>query len=101
MITIDPHHLKTITEILMRFVPDRVVCAFGSRVTGKAKKFSDLDIAIMGDVAVPLSTLANLREEFIESYLPFRVDVLDWATTSEEFRAAIIKQCEEIYRPGL
>jgi type I restriction enzyme S subunit len=30
-----------------------------------------------------------MREDFSESDLPFRVDILDWATTSEPFRRIV------------
>jgi len=45
---------------------------------------------------MPLSplTMALMKEDFSESDLPFKVDVLDWATTSEEFRRVIENKCE-------
>nr|WP_249201823.1 nucleotidyltransferase domain-containing protein [Acetobacter thailandicus] len=66
-------------RILNETVPDREVRAFGSRVTGKAKPFSDLDLAIMGDEPLPLETRARLEETFSESELPWKVDILDQA----------------------
>lgn len=36
-----------------------------------------------------LNTSANLREDFSDSDLPWKVDVVDWATTSASFRALI------------
>ena len=38
-----------INKYLQKYVPNREVWAFGSRVTGKARKYSDLDLAIIGD----------------------------------------------------
>lgn len=92
-IDINPHHLETVRSILSRHVPDREVRAFGSRVTWKAKEFSDLDLAVMGDAPLPSSILAELEEDFRESNLPFKVDVVDWATTKETFRRIIEKEC--------
>ena len=43
----------------------------------------------MGDTPLDFRHLAALKEAFAESNLPFRVDVLDWATTSEVFRGII------------
>jgi len=40
--------------------------------------------------------LAALKDAFAESSLPFRVDVVDWATTSAEFRAIIEERFEVI-----
>jgi predicted nucleotidyltransferase len=86
---IKPADLKTVQAILYRYIPDREVWAFGSRVTGKVKPFSDLDLAVMGNVPLPASTLADLKDAFRESVLPFKVDVVDWAETKENFRRII------------
>mgnify|MGYP005854400551 CR=1 FL=1 len=81
--------LRTVIEILHKHLPTRKVVAFGSRVTGHAKRFSDLDLAILGDDPVPSSVLAALADDFDESTLPFKVDLVDWATTAESFRDVI------------
>jgi type I restriction enzyme S subunit len=75
--------------ILKKHVPQYVVWAFGSRTKGTARKYSDLDLAIITDRPLPLDISAPLREEFSESDLPWRVDVVDWAATSEPFRKII------------
>ena len=65
------------------------VRAFGSRVTGKVKPFSDLDLAVMGSEPLPASILADLKDAFSESDLPFKVDIVDWAETQDNFRSII------------
>ena len=89
MIDIKPGELEIVRAILARRVPDREVRAFGSRVAGPAKKFSDLDLAIMGETPLAPSVLADLEEDFRESDLPFKVDLVDWASTQEHFRRII------------
>jgi predicted nucleotidyltransferase len=84
-----PGELEIVCAILRRHVPDRAVWAFGSRVKGTARPCSDLDLTILGDESLPLSTQAELAEEFAESDLPYKVDIGDWATTSERFREII------------
>jgi type I restriction enzyme S subunit len=88
-IAIDLEQLRLVRGILARYVPGRAVWAFGSRAKGKAKPYSDLDLAIITDEPLPLSTRALLAEAFSESDLPWRVDLVDWATTGEAFRAII------------
>ncbi len=44
--------------------------AFGSRVTRRAKRYSDLDLAIISDVPLPLKFSARLADDFSESDLP-------------------------------
>jgi predicted nucleotidyltransferase len=85
--------LETVRAILRRCVPEREVRAFGSRVGGSVKRFSDLDLAIMGDEPLPLTVLADLREAFDESDLPFRVDLVEWAVTHPAFQAINDRQC--------
>ncbi len=90
-IDITPEERAIVLRILNEIVPDREVRAFGSRVTGKAKPFSDLDLAIMGDEPLPLETRARLQEAFSESDLPWKADVLDWTLADIGFQEIIMK----------
>jgi predicted nucleotidyltransferase len=80
---------EIVRELLQRHLPDREVWAFGSRVRRTAKPFSDLDLVILGSQPLTLSAIADLADDFTESDLPFKVDLVDWATTSPQFRAVI------------
>ena len=91
-IDITRDELDTVRTILSKHVPDREVRAFGSRVSGPSKKFSDLDLVVMGETPVPSSVLADLEEDFRESDLPFKVDVVEWATTKGNFRRIIERE---------
>ncbi|OUI87154.1 hypothetical protein HK11_12230 [Acetobacter sp. DmW_043] len=96
-IDITPEERAIVLRILNEIVPDREVQVFGSRVTGKAKPFSDLDLAIMGDEPLPLETRARLEEAFSESELPWKVDVLDWALANSDFKHIIGKHYLSFY----
>ena len=96
MIDIAERHLETIKRILAEFVGDCEVRAFGSRGNGQATKYSDLDLAIVGRVRLKRRAKMLLREAFEESDLPFRVDVVDYNTVSETFRAIIDRSYEVI-----
>ena len=91
MIDLPPHHLGTVRAILGRHVPDCEVRAFGSRVSGPAKSYSDLDLAVVAPGKLNPDTLRHLKEAFEESDLPFRVDVLDWYEASPDFQKVIEK----------
>lgn len=78
-----------IRAILRAHVPDRTVWAFGSRATGRAKQYSDLDLAINGGKPLGIDLTAQLAEAFAESDLPYKVDIVDWTAASEAFRKAI------------
>lgn len=92
MIDVSAKALTTIKDILAKHVPDLEVRAFGSRVNGSAKSYSDLDLAIVGQEKIPQKIFMELKEDFQESYLHFRVDVLDWCRISPEFRKIILKK---------
>ena len=96
MIDLSPPHLQTVRAILDRHVPNCEVRAFGSRVNGPAKSYSDLDLAVVAPAKLNPDTLRQLKEAFEESDLPFRVDVLDWNETSSEFQKVIEKAYEVI-----
>ena len=89
--TIDalPQQLETIATILKRTIPDREVWAFGSRTSGAARRYSDLDLVVLGQTPLSLDQIGRLAYDFDESDLPFKVDVVDWATSSESFRRII------------
>jgi predicted nucleotidyltransferase len=96
MIHLKPEQLRIVQEILADHVPEFEVLAFGSRVTGREKEHSDLDLAVLTTTPLPLRRLLRLQEAFDESDLPIKVDVVDWAAADENFRAVIRQACETI-----
>jgi len=88
-IDILPEHWQIVKDILSKHVPQHEVWAFGSRAKWTARKYSDLDIAILTPKPLTWSVSAALSDDFSESDLPWKVDVVDWATTSESFRKVI------------
>ncbi|MBS0186193.1 MAG: nucleotidyltransferase domain-containing protein [Proteobacteria bacterium] len=84
---IEKRHLKIIKEILSRYPYN--FYAFGSRVNGNPRRFSDLDICFMDNILWNIR--AHLDEDFEESDLPFKVDVVAWQSCSKDFQQAIQK----------
>lgn len=89
MISLTDDELKIVQDILQRLVPHCEVRVFGSRYKGTARKYSDLDLVIVGTGKLDWQVLSDLKDAFEESDLPFRVDVLDWYAISSEFRDVI------------
>lgn len=85
--------------ILKNHIPEYTVWAFGSRVKGTAKVYSDLDLAVITQQPLSITQMACLQEALDESDLSIRVDVVDWSTTSEVFRK-IIAQDKVIVQKG-
>lgn len=96
MLDLAPEHLHEVRRLLRLHVPGRSVRAFGSRVQGNAKPFSDLDLAVMGETPLDFRQISALKDAFADSNLPFRVDVVDWADTSETFRGIIERAYEVV-----
>ena len=89
LIDIRPDHWDIVQGILQKHVPQYEVWAFGSRTKWTAKQYSDLDLALITDKPLSLDVSASLSDDFSESDLPYKVDIVDWATTSESFRKII------------
>jgi predicted nucleotidyltransferase len=98
-IKLSPSQLTIVREILCAHVPQHEVWAFGSRVAGTAKPYSDLDLAIISDEPLSIAVTANLAEAFSESDLPWKVDVVEWARTEESFRRIIKRNYVVVQAP--
>ena len=65
---------------------------FGSRVKGTPSKFSDVDLAIMGEKKAPGHVLESVREAMEKSHLSYSVDVVDLNSLSGTFRENVLKE---------
>lgn len=99
LMDVRPDLWDIVRDLLQAHVPQYEVWAFGSRAKGTAKPYSDLDLAVITDQPLSLAVNAALSDAFGESDLPWRVDVVDWATTSESFRKIIERDRVLIQRP--
>lgn len=81
----EPRHWQIVQKILSKYPYS--FYAFGSRVKGNPKTLSDLDLCFFD--SIPVNTLAHLDEDFEESDLPYKVDIVDWNKCSESFKNAI------------
>ena len=91
-IDVSPTNLVTVRQILQQHVPKLEVRAFGSRVGWTARATSDLDLVLMTDAPLPIGQMVALKAAFTKSNLPFRVDIVDWASMSESFRRVIQRE---------
>ncbi len=98
MIELDLSSLGEVERILNRYVPGCEVRAFGSRVTGPAHRYSDLDLAILCKDPLAPGVVEALKDAFSESDLPILVDVTDWYDLPERMRD-MIEQNHEVIRP--
>ena len=69
--------LATVRSIVGRLLPDGQVWIFGSRATGRARPFSDLDLLVTEPRQLSWGQRAALRDAFEASDLPFCVDLVE------------------------
>ena len=89
MLDLHADHLDLARSILRTHLPNARAWAYGSRVQGRAKRYSDLDLAIRSNAELGLEEIFTLKDAFSESDLPIRVDVPDLHSVSPEFLAVI------------
>lgn len=93
-IDIRQDHLKIVRNILNKHLPPDVkVWVYGSRAKWTTEDSSDLDLALEGNEKIDLNIMSKLKDEFEKSSLPYKVDVLDIAAISEDFKKIIKKEC--------
>ncbi len=88
---LNEEHGALVRELISDHLPGVEVWAYGSRVTGTARPWSDLDLVVFAQPEQQRA-VAELREAFEESDLPFRVDLFVWGDIPESFRDNIRKR---------
>jgi uncharacterized protein len=86
--------LERVREITLQVLGhrDARVYLFGSSVTGRLRRSSDIDVAIDAVRVLPAALLAELRERLEESAVPYDVDIVDLSAASPEIRASVERQ---------
>jgi uncharacterized protein len=102
-IDLRPKDFTIVQDILSGVLPinETRVFAFGSRVSGLAKRGSDLDLAL--DLGRPLTRAErhSLADQFEACDLPYTVDVIDLQTISPSFKAIVQEQMRAFSVEGL
>lgn len=84
-----PAEKQFVIKTILSFVPDAKIIAYGSRIRGDARRYSDLDIAIESDKEIPLGVLAEMEAEFADSDLPYKIDLVPSNQMNRNFRKKI------------
>jgi predicted nucleotidyltransferase len=93
IVYLEDNYIEIIKKILSQYLDSKAkVYLFGSRASGHATEFSDIDLAINNsDNQIDLATLANLNNAFTASPLPYTVDLVDLKDVSAKFMEQINK----------
>jgi predicted nucleotidyltransferase len=72
------------------------VVIFGSRASGKPKRYSDIDLALIGSHTIAPKVYSRLVEAFENSSLPYTVDIVDASKASMQLLDQIRQHGEEL-----
>ncbi|OOH87716.1 DNA polymerase beta subunit [Pasteurellaceae bacterium 15-036681] len=93
---ISDQELAIVKTVLQQYATNIPVWAYGSRVKGTAKRYSDLDLALITKEPLTFLQLAKLENAFSDSELEWKVDILDWASASDEFKQIVLQNYIEL-----
>ena len=83
---------RLVRQLLDRVLPGSTVAVFGSRASGRARPFSDLDLLVCDPPRLSWAQRADLREAFEASALPFSVDLVELAGLAEGMRQRVLAE---------
>lgn len=76
-------------RVVQAAVPGARVAVFGSRATGRARPFSDVDLLVLDPSPMTWQQRTALVDALETSELPFRVDVVEAAAVPADILARI------------
>lgn len=84
--------LAVVQRVLRQVLPGAQVAVFGSRATGRARPFSDLDLLVSDPPRLTWAQRADLRDAFEASHLPFGVDVVELDGLADGMRQRVLAE---------
>ena len=95
---LEQQHLEMLKAIVTRSLANTPARAFifGSWANGTARGTSDIDIGVIGLRDIDSHTLDNLREELLESDIPYFTEVVDFSKVSDDFKKIALSSTIEL-----
>ena len=89
---LDTEQLETVQRILGLHFEGIEVWAYGPRVNGTdCPPDMDLELVVISEKPISFEDMTAVEKAFVESELPFRVDIIDWAKLPESLQKQIKK----------
>ena len=98
-VDMSPEHLKWVSDVLARHLPDCEVWAYGSRVSGRSWRYSDLDLVAMGNQPINATVMENVQDDLSETLVPYVIDFKDWNLIPEHWHDEILRCYAVIHLP--
>lgn len=95
MIDLEQKYIDFIKETVSNYLNEYKLYFFGSRVKNKAKKFSDIDIAI-DSAELTFEKKSLLKFLFEDSTMPYEVDIVDLNKVTDKFKELITADLVQI-----
>lgn len=95
---LDKRVKSQIKTTVKKYLPseDYKLFIFGSRATGENRRFSDLDLGILGPKIMPSHVKVKIEEELENSRIPYKIDVVDFKKVSDEFRKLALRETVDL-----
>ena len=87
---IETDQLEKVQRILALHFEGLEVWAHGARVTGvDLTPETELELVVISERPLSFEAMTAVEKAFVESGLPFRVDIIDWAKLPESLQKQI------------
>lgn len=78
-------------KLLKKKLPaDSTIFLFGSRTKKNHSKSSDIDIGVISE-KLDKKAIINIKENIEESFVPFKVDIVDFSKVDENFKKEALR----------
>jgi hypothetical protein len=97
---LDTEQLETVQRILNLHFEGVEVWAYGPRVNGTdCPPDMDLELVVISEKPISFEDMTAVEKAFVESELPFRVDIIDWPSCLNPCKANTKKITTSSRRP--
>lgn len=98
---IESNHLETVQRLLGIHFEGMEVWAHGARVTGvDLTPETELELVVISEKPLSFEVMTAAEKAFVDSNLPFRVDIMDWAKLPESLQKQIKKE-HDVVQPAV
>lgn len=95
-VDLSPAQRLLLRQVLNSVLPEARVVVFGSRVTGRARPHSDLDLLVLDPPRLSWQQRADLEDALEASELPFRTDVVEAENLATDLRERIESEAQPL-----
>jgi uncharacterized protein len=89
-------HRLLLCQLVHEVLPEARVAVFGSRVTGRSRPFSDLDLLLIEPAQLTWQQRVALQDALEASDLPFRTDIVEAASLGLDLRERIESEAQPL-----